>query len=594
MAKLPLKLLCSTKFGRYPKISLEQVYNMFQSDGWMVNYAGYEFKTKIAESGASRGMFYSSRLDQLFAVINQYVYSISTNFVVSFIGTLSSISGDVFIDENIKSQIAFCDKQFIYIFDYSTGVFQKLNLDFSAGYITYQDNRFIASINSFASTSANPITPGWRVSDANLLAIQPNPGGTITIVNPGSGYTNGDILAVLYGHGGSITVTVDGSGAVTSAVVTPETTNSGYSNATYDTSGGTGTGCTVQITVTSGFTNQDSQVGSFQTKPDNVQACVRMPGKTGQLLIMGEVVTEVWTDLGLQLFKYQRNISYCIDYGCLNPATIATGDDFIVWLGANEKSGPVIMVCTGGGVQQISTDGINYRLSQLTNPENSYGFVFKQDGHVFYQLTFPSDADNVTYTYDFNTQKFYTLCDTNQDCHIAKRVVYFNNDYYFVSFDDANLYRLDSSITTNNGQEIPRIIITSTSAMPDRLPFVVNSISFPIEQGADKNTITTSSSGSAYIIDNDGEYLIDNEDEDLIDNFVSYTTKSSSRVDLSTSSDGGNTFGNPVGIWLNKLGSRRNIFKFYNLGRYNEVIFQLRFWGLSRFVLTDGVADVIQ
>jgi transposase len=31
-------------------------------------------------------------------------YSISTNFVVSFVGTLSSISGDVFIDENINGR----------------------------------------------------------------------------------------------------------------------------------------------------------------------------------------------------------------------------------------------------------------------------------------------------------------------------------------------------------------------------------------------------------------------------------------------------------------------------------------------------------
>jgi hypothetical protein len=101
---------------------------------------------------------------------------------------------------------------------------------------------------------------------------------------------------------------------------------------------------------------------------------------------------------------------------------------------------------------------------------------------------------------------------------------------------------------------------------------------------------------SASIIDDDGDYLVDDDDEFLVQNVIAYTymNTSTSRVDLSTSSDGGATFGNPVGIWLNKLGSRRNIFKFYNLGRYNEVIFQFRFWGLSRFVLTDGVADVIQ
>jgi hypothetical protein len=320
-------------------------------------------------------------------------------------------------------------------------------------------------------------------------------------------------------------------------------------------SGGTGSAATFSIVVTSGFAQGPAQVGSFQTKPDNVLACARMPGKTGQLLIMGKTVTELWSDLGLQLFPYQRNSGYNIDYGCLNPATIASGEDFVVWLGSNEKSGPVIMQCSGNGVNQISTDGINYRLSQLTHPENAYGFAFKQDGHVFYQLTFPSPEDNVTYTYDFTTQKFYTLCDTNQDCHIAKRVSYFNNGYYFVSFDDGKLYKLSTAYTTHDGEEIPRIIITPTSAMPDRLPFIINNVTFPIEQG---------------------------------------TNEEDSRVDLCSSSDGGVSFGNSIGINLNKTGSRRNIFKFYNLGRYNEVIFQFRFWGMGRFVLTNGVADVIQ
>jgi len=57
MPQLPLQLVCSNKFGRYPKISCEQVFNMFQSDGWMVNFAGYEaVYTKIL-AGTGRGIF---------------------------------------------------------------------------------------------------------------------------------------------------------------------------------------------------------------------------------------------------------------------------------------------------------------------------------------------------------------------------------------------------------------------------------------------------------------------------------------------------------------------------------------------------------
>ena len=581
--QLPLQLVCSNKFGRYPKISCEQVFNMFQSDGWMVNFAGYEaVYTKIL-AGTGRGIFYSSRSSKAFFVIGANVYSIifqGTIPIVNYVSSLDTSTGDVFIDENLMSQIMFCDKQYLYVYDYSTSAFSKLPIDFSAGYVTFQDNRFIASCNGL---------PQWRLSDFLLMCID-----TVTVVNGGSGYHVGDVLTLNGGNNGTLTVaTLSGS-----AVATVTITNSGSgfdSEITYGVTGGFGAGATFSVTLTSGFTPSSQQVGSFQTKPDNVLACVRVPSKTGQILIMGETVTEVWTDLGLQLFPYQRNSGYSIDYGCLNAATIATTDEFVAWLGSNEKSGPVIMLCSGGSTAQISDDGINYRLAQMVNPENSFGFIFKQDGQTFYQLTFEDPEDNVTFVYHFNEKKFYTLCDPNQNHHIARRVAYFNNNYYFISANDANLYQLSNDYNLANGEEIPRIIITPTSALPDRSPFVVSNITFPIEQGMKEHSILTTTYENLYLVDNSGNYLIDNDGDYIIDDVIASSIyEQNSRVDLSVSQDGGVTFGNPKGIYLNNWGKRKNIFKFYNLGRYNEIIFQFRFWGIGRFVLTNGVVELSQ
>ena len=48
--------------------------------------------------------------------------------------------------------------------------------------------------------------------------------------------------------------------------------------------------------------------------------------------------------------------------GCINPATIAALDEYVVWLAQNEKSGPIIMYSTGGMPKKITTDGIDYLL----------------------------------------------------------------------------------------------------------------------------------------------------------------------------------------------------------------------------------------
>ncbi len=144
-----------------------------------------------------------------------------------------------------------------------------------------------------------------------------------------------------------------------------------------------------------------SNVGLLQTKPDEVQAVVRFPGKGNLVLVFGRTVTEFWYDTGINLFPYQKNTYNNIDYGCINAATIATSENKVIWVGINEKSGPSVMFTDGNAVKQISDDGINFRLANLDHPEDCFAFCFKQDGHPFYQVTWPRDG--LTLLIDFET-----------------------------------------------------------------------------------------------------------------------------------------------------------------------------------------------
>ncbi len=90
---------------------------------------------------------------------------------------------------------------------------------------------------------------------------------------------------------------------------------------------------------------------------------------------------------------------------------------------------------------------------------------------------------------------------------------------------------------------------------PDNTPFIANSATFLVEQG-DSNTIQ--------------------------------------RIDLSISKGGNESFSNIQGKVLNRVGLRQNRLIWWNLGRTNEISFQLRMWGLSRFVIGDGVMEYYQ
>lgn len=539
-SEIPVDLVGGNEFGRYPKISNCSTWNMLVSDGFLVPFAGHKKVLSIDPVGESRGIFNSQKLGSMVVVINDGVFVIDNRLNSMQVATLNTSAGDVYIDENDKNQIAICDQKNIYIYNTSTGAFTQVDnsvTGFTPGYISFHDTRFIAA----ASGSAT-----WRLSD------------------PGNG-----------------------------------------------TSWPTGA----------------QNVGVFQTKPDNVNAVVRLPGKGNQILVVGNIVTESWQDVGAQLFPYQRSTGFNIDYGVLNPSTIASGDTFVIWLAKNEKSGPVIMYTQGGGTEQISNDGINFKLAQLANPEKSYAYLFKQDGHLIYVISFIDPRDNFTLAYDFTNQKFVSLSDEYMNHHIAKKVVFFNNTYYFISFTDGNLYELNSKYTTFNGAEIPRIRITSNMRAKDASPFIADNLTFTMEQGVnsedpiirevnviDKGNIGVSSDfptlatvqiGWLYHI----TQTVFDDDVTKTNTGLSFAAGSTihwdgftwnnlqdnvSRVDLSISVDGGETFGKEVGQEMNQEGNRKNRIIFWSLGWMNDLVCKFRFSSLGRIVATDGILSIYQ
>jgi hypothetical protein len=107
----------SSTFGRYPKISLEKTYNMFISDEWMVNYAGFQKVTQIFAKGEGRALFHSVRGQFLLVVVSSAIYVLGADLAPQFIGNIITTSGEVFVDENLNQQICIVDGEAAYIYN---------------------------------------------------------------------------------------------------------------------------------------------------------------------------------------------------------------------------------------------------------------------------------------------------------------------------------------------------------------------------------------------------------------------------------------------------------------------------------------------
>lgn len=452
--KIPLDILGGNKFGRYKKISPQETFNMIVTDDCITNFSGHK-KVLYIDEKQGRGIYSSSRLNKIILIADNNVYSIDTNLSTSLVGKLDTLQGDISIAENLNNEIIISDGSKLYNYNYGIGSFNKLNVDFLPGYVSFQDGYFICAVKNRHE---------WRLS-------KPNDGNNFP--------------------------------------------------------------------VSGGF------VGEIETKATNCIACIPFDR---QLFVFGTNVCEIWKNVGNvgnSPFPYQRSGSLVIDYGCINPATIAVGFSKIVWLASNEKSNVCIRVSEGGKSERISTDGLDAILSNLKNPEQAFGFMYQIDGHVFYQITFTKD--NLSYLFDFNTNKFYTLTDYDlSQHHIAKRVVFFNGSNYFISFKDGDLYEMSSSYYDYNGNEMPTIIILNNIRKEDGQFITCQQLNIIMEQGFNK-----------------GEQAIN----------------------LSISKDGGESFGSIYKKILNSYGKRRNICNFYNLGMSNEFCFKYHFLGLGRKVI---------
>lgn len=483
---VPVNVVGSSMFGRYPKISLEKTYNMFISDDWLITYAGFKNVLDIFSAGEGRGLFHSIRGDFSIIVISSSVYKVFPSLATQFIGNIDTSSGEVSIDENLSRQIAIVDTQSMWIYNYDNNTLTKQTLMFNSQIIT---PNYVCYHNTFFLIASSPGT----INSQNWYAFE------------------------------------------------------------FDTPN------TVKL----------NKQFSLQTKPDEAIAVQRIPGRGNNVIVFGSSVAEVWTQVG-DVDNYRRVQSFNIDNGCVSVSTIAGNDTYVCWLAKSENNSPSISWTDGASVNRISTDGIDYLLQTLKRPDKSTAFFFRQDGHLFYQLTFFDPEDNLSLVYDFNTSKFFNLSDENLNYHPARQTAYFNGNIYFVSLNSASLYQMGTEFVSYNydiendaqGDVIPRIRICKSIRQEDSSRFRVGKLILWIEQGV-TDFVTLGS--------------------DNLNN---------PRVDFSFSKNGNQSFSNIVGKNLNTQGNYINQMTWWRMGQANEFTTQFRFWGMQRFVVYNATLEV--
>lgn len=121
-----------------------------------------------------------------------------------------------------------------------------------------------------------------------------------------------------------------------------------------------------------------------------------------QLLLFGQVRSEIWYDAGNPTFPFALLPGAYIEWGVQAPRSPAGIDNDVYWLGQGFGGAGIVLRQRGYETRIVSNHAISYAINQMTRAgadvTDAIGSCYTQEGHVFYVLTFVSGDQ--TWVYD--------------------------------------------------------------------------------------------------------------------------------------------------------------------------------------------------
>lgn len=164
-----------------------------------------------------------------------------------------------------------------------------------------------------------------------------------------------------------------------------------------------------------------------------------------QLWLIGERTTEIWYDAGNQYFPYSRLQGAMLDIGCQAPGSVCRTGKGLMWLARSERGENVVVLSKDYDYDPVSTPAVAYQISQYATLSDAVAFVYSEEGHEFYQISFPS-AD-VTWVFDLTTGLWHQRASFDIDTgtfhrHRANCCMNLNGNIYVGDYQNGTIYQM--------------------------------------------------------------------------------------------------------------------------------------------------------
>jgi len=292
------------------------------------------------------------------------------------------------------------------------------------------------------------------------------------------------------------------------------------------------------------------------TGPDNLVSVIV---DHGQVYLLGETTSEVWADVGAFPFPFQRIPGSSSQHGIVAKFSVARVGNSFAYLSKNIRGQAEVVMMNGYFPTRISTHAVeNTFINQ--DVTDARAWTYQQGGHEVYVLSFPTL--DITWCYDVATSMWHKwlYCDDLNQYHRHKGncCINFQNMVLIGDWQNGNIYELDPTNFTDNGQPIRRLRRT-THLVSDYQREYFDELQVYFQPGVGLTGITTPLNVE--------------------------TVGADPQAMMRWSDDGGSTWSNEHWKSIGKIGKYKNRAIWRRLGMTRDRVFEL--------VVTDPINAVI-
>lgn len=231
---------------------------------------------------------------------------------------------------------------------------------------------------------------------------------------------------------------------------------------------------------------------------------VRAAAVRGELWLFKEYSTEIYYNSGAGSFPFIPIGSATIQRGCAAKHSVAVESNTVMWLGDDR----IVYLAQGYAPTRVSTFAIEKDIETYQTISDAQAFIYTEEGHKFYVLTFPTE--DVTWVYDLTTRLWHERESFGYGRWRANAYAFFNGRNLVGDFATGKIYQLNLDTYTENGTIIQRIATTPpVFADTNRLTFDRLQVTFDPGVG-----LTSGQGSQPYAmlrVSTDGGYTWSNE-----------------------------------------------------------------------------------